>query len=255
MMRQFLFSLLLVVALPLCGQSEWTPPKSDHLVNDYSNILTEAQRDTLEHRLVAFDDSTSNQVVVIITPTLYGDEIKAVGQRIGDAWGVGQKEYKNGLIIIIKTKTAEEPDGDVAICTGYGLEGAFPDAFCGRIIDDKMIPSLAEGDYYMAIVNALDVILPVAAGEYSFAKYQEDDDTEDDVSAVFTFLLFGIIIWWYIRKWRKSGGSLGGHSGGSYGGYSGGGSYSGSSHSSSSSGGFGGFGGGSFGGGGASRKF
>ena len=74
MMRSFVLSLLMLVTLPLCAQQEWTPPKSNRLVNDYSNILSDDQRDLLERRLVDFADSTSNQIAVVITPTLGGDD-------------------------------------------------------------------------------------------------------------------------------------------------------------------------------------
>lgn len=258
MKRSFLYALLLLFPVFALAQQEWTPEKTDRFVNDYSQILTQEQHDALEQRLVAFNDSTSNQIVVVITPTLYGDEIKAVGQRIGQSWGIGQKDLNNGLLIIIKTKTSEEPDGDVAICTGYGMEGAFPDVFCGKIIDDKMIPSLIEGDYYAAIDKALDVIFPVAVGEYSYEMYKEDNEMSDTIAGIFTFLFFGGIFWLFYRSYKrhKKNGGGGGYSGSSYGGYSSSShSSSWSSSSSSSSSSSRSFGGGSFGGGGASRKF
>ena len=71
---------------------------------------------------------------------------------------------KNGLVILIKSKTEEEPYGDVALVPGYGLEGALPDAFCKHIIDDQMIEPLGNGDYYKALTDALDVIEPVCRG-------------------------------------------------------------------------------------------
>lgn len=258
MRRVFLILILGLLPLFLVAQTEWTPPKSDRLVNDYSGILTASEKAYLEHRLVAFADTTSNQIVIVITPTLHGDEIKAVGQRIGQQWGVGQSKYNNGLVILIKSKTAEEPAGEVAILTGYGFEGVFPDVFCRRIIDDKMMPYLAKSDYYGAINEALSVILPVAAGEYSYAQYKEDDG-RDLTDAIICLVVFGILFFLFIRYLSKHGGGHGGsgsrhssgpiwmsgfptHGSGGFGGFSGGGS-------------FGGFGGGSFGGGGASGRF
>lgn len=243
-MRKWLIAWMLLLAVPVAAQQGWCPEPTRQLVNDYSGILTEDERETLETRLVAFNDSTSNQILVIITPTLHGEEIMELGTRIGQTWGVGQEKFDNGLVILIKSKSEEEPDGDVAIVTGYGLEGALPDAFCMHIIDDKMIPSLAEGDYYTALVNALDVIEPVCRGEYSYEEYKKIDRAGEIIG-----LIILIIICILLRRLIRGG--FGG-GGGSSSGYSGwGGGYS----SGSSSGGFSGFGGGSFGGGGAHGKF
>ena len=230
-MRKYLITCLFLLSLgALSAQTEAHFQKTEHRVYDYSGILSSEQFSTLESRLYTFEDSTSNQIVVIYTPTLYGEEIKDLGTRIGHAWGVGQKEYNNGLMIIIKTKTAEEPDGDVAILPGYGLGG----------------------DYYQAVLNALDIIEPVCRGEYDFDRYKEDNDDDDPFKAILGFIIWGCIILYVVRRLKRGffggGGFSGGSSGGSsYGGYHS--SSSGSSYSSRS------FGGGGFGGGGASRKF
>ena len=230
-------------------------PKTGRAVNDYSAILSDAQRDTLEHRLRSFCDSTTNQIVVIITPTLYGEEIKALGTQIGHEWGVGQKDLDNGLIIIIKSKTAKEPDGEVAILTGYGLEGILPDAFCKYIIDEKMVSELADGHYYEALVAALEIIEPTCRGEYSYEELQKED-TRNALIGGGVLLTFIVIICLLDRKIRKD--RSRGSEGGCY--TSGiGTDYSGldlsSSSSSSSSDSDYSYGGGDFGGGGASGRF
>ena len=113
--------IVVLLALVLSSgaiHAQWLPEKSNRLVNDYSGILSEQQCSTLEQRLVAFNDSTSNQILVVITPTLGGDDENAVAQRIGQAWGVGHAAVKNGVVILIKSKTVEEDVGAVAISTG-----------------------------------------------------------------------------------------------------------------------------------------
>ena len=248
--------MLLLSVLP--ARAEWLPERTNHLVNDYSQMLTENQRNTLEQRLVAFNDSTSNQILVVITPTLGGDDENAVAQRIGQSWGVGQKEFDNGVVILIKSKNPDEDWGAVAISTGYGAEGALPDLFCKRIIDDHMLSPLGDGDYYRALNEALNIIEPVLAGEYNYDQYRKDERRKGLI-ALGVFALFIVVVivlvGIYAKKhpdmWDHTGGNLGGGGGAFIGGFpmgrSGGGGFSG--------GGFGGFGGGSFGGGGASGRF
>lgn len=259
-MKRFLlvFLALLATGTAFAG---WPPEKSNRLVNDYSGMLTQAQAQALERRLVDFNDSTSNQVVVVVTPTIYGDDEDAAAQQLGQAWGVGQEEFDNGVVILIKSKTPDENWGAVAIATGYGAEGALPDVFCKRIINDHMIGPLGEGDYDRAIVAALDIILPVLAGEYSYAQYHKEK-RRAALWALGAFLLFmvvvvGLCVWHYKRhpeQWKNNGGSGGIGSGGAFFGGPMGGSWGGRG-GGFSSGGFGGFGGGSFGGGGASGRF
>lgn len=248
--------LLLLLALPLAADAQWMPTKSDRLVNDYSQIFSEQQRETLERRLVAFNDSTSNQILVVVTPTLGGDDEDAVAQRIGQTWGVGQAEFDNGVVILIKSKTAEENWGAVAISTGYGVEGALPDLFCKRIIDDCMLDRLGEGNYYMALTAALDVMEPVLAGEYSYAQYQKDERRKGLIAlGIFVLFIAVVIILVSIHAKRHPEQWYNGGTGGPGGFFYGGGSGSGGFGGFTGGGGFGGFGGGSFGGGGASGRF
>lgn len=249
--------LLLLTVATVAVQAQWMPEPTHRLVNDYSGVLTESQRLSLEQRLVAFNDSTSNQVLLVVTPTLGGDDENAVAQRIGQQWGVGQESFNNGVVILVKSKTADENWGAVAIATGYGVEGAMPDLFCKRIIDDHMLPPLGEGDYYRAFCNALDIIEPVLAGEYSYAQYCKDEERTGMIAlGVFALVIVVILVLVHHDakrhpdRWKGGGTGTGGFY---YGGA--GSSFHGSDRSSGSFGGFGGFGGGSFGGGGASGRF
>lgn len=264
-----LLALALLLVLPLMASAQWLPEKTKQLVNDYSHVLSDQQRETLERRLVAFNDSTSNQILVVITPTIGMEDENAVAQRIGQTWGVGQKDFDNGLVILIKSKTQRENRGAVAIATGYGLEGALPDVFCKHIIDDEMLTPLGEGEYYDALVAALDIIEPVARGEYSYAQYRKDQRRSALIGlGIFVGLIALVsgLLFYYAKKhpeqWKGGGNngssSSGGNGGIFFGGFPigfGGGSRSGWSGGGFGGGGFGGFGGGSFGGGGASGRF
>ncbi|MBQ0016196.1 MAG: TPM domain-containing protein [Bacteroidales bacterium] len=252
MRRCLSFAFFLAIAMfAVWAQDVPTSPRS--YVVDLSHQLSKHEAAAIEHRLSAFADTTSNQIAVLITPTLNGEDIMSYGQRVAESWGIGQKQHNNGMLIVIKSKTKEEPNGEVAILTGYGLEGAFPDLFCQTIIDDKMIDELANNDYGDAINRALDVIFPVAAGEYSYAQYKKDGLREGLMAAGISLLVLVLLIALLSRYSKKHPGAVSGkgsYVGGPFMGGSGtfgGGSFGG--------GGFSGFGGGSFGGGGAHGRF
>ncbi len=243
-------------------------PNPPRLVNDLAGIFTSGQTASLEYTLVAFADSTSNQIAVVTVPELYGMDKMQLAYEIGEKWGVGQEKFDNGVIILVKPKTASS-NGEVFIATGYGLEGVLTDAACRRIIDEYMIPAFKANDYYAGVVNAVNVIMPLAAGEISTDEFADND--EGDAMAAAFFLIFIAVVFFALLLSGNNGQNMGGGNGnggnrhdasaldmlilgsilsnsgrrssGSYGGGSFGGGFG--------SGGFGGFGGGSFGGGGA----
>lgn len=246
-------------------------PSPQRLVNDFAGIFTPQQAGLLERELVAFDDSTSNQITVVTVNDLEGYSASEYATRIGLDWKVGSAEFDNGLVLLIKPKTPDS-NGQVAISVGYGLEGAIPDAYAKRIIDNELIPHFKQDDYFGGAAAACEVLMKLASGEISEPRSRDDDDA-GGVLAFFVFLIFAIIVAAVAAKagkgnnnGRRGGGGnyrdgsdvmdaiiigslLGSGRGGrsSWGGSSGGfGGFGG---------GFGGFGGGSFGGGGASGSW
>lgn len=264
--KRFLLLPLLfsAVLFTMQGQTLLPRPEPSRLVNDFAGILSSGELQALENKLVAFDDSTSNQIAVVIVSDLQGYDRSDFAYRVARDWGVGQGDFNNGLLVLVKPKTASS-NGQVFIATGYGLEGAIPDIACADIIDREIIPRFRENDYYGGIDAGTNVLMALAAGEYSYDNYAggKSSGTIPGV-IIFLVILFFIIIVSAgssnNKHFRKSGPSnlplwlllsmMGGgrsHSG-SWGGFSGG---SGGGGFSRGGGGFGGFGGGSFGGGGA----
>ena len=244
-----------------------TRPVPPRLVNDYANILSDKEESALEHKLVAYNDSTSTQICVVIVTSLDGTTSDDFAQKLGEKWGVGTKN-NNGVVILVKPKTADEL-GDVSIQVGYGMEPYITDAVNYGIRTKEMIPAFKEGNYYKGIDNAVNAIIGLASGAYKSDKYASDDDSD---AGVIAFVIFIVFLYFVLRAFNKndnngSNSGRGGNgsfwrgllwgillSGGNRGG-SGWGSSGGSWGGGYSSGGFGGFGGGHFGGGGGSSKW
>ena len=251
------------ILLPLAVLALPSKPQPPRLVNDLAGIFTPAQTYALERALVEFDDSTSNQIAVVTVNDLEGYEPDEYATRLGIEWQVGSAEFNNGIVVLVKPKT-ESSGGRVAISVGYGLEGAVPDAYAKRIIENEMIPSFKEGDYYAGVEKACVILMKLAKGEYDYAATDGDDDEIGMMIVAILIILFVIFLFILVLSDKKGGG--GGNGGSSGGGLddvtkgiiignilnntgrrSGGGSFGGGF----GGGGFGGFGGGSFGGGGA----
>jgi len=250
--------LWLVAAFVLQAQTLIPRPEPPRLVNDLAGVLSSSEVQALEDKLVAFNDSTSNQIAVLIVNDLQGYDRSDFAFKVANDWGIGQGEFNNGVLVLVKPKTPSS-DGRVFIATGSGLEGAIPDLATAEIIDREMIPRFRENDYYGGIDAGTNVLMSLASGEYNYDGYAGGAPS----GAIPGVVIFLIILFFIIivsagssnnKHLRKSGSSNiplwllmsmmgGGRShGGSWGGFSGGGG---------GGGGFGGFGGGGFSGGGA----
>lgn len=243
------------------GQSLPERPNPPRLVNDFAELLSSQEANTLENKLVLFNDSSSTQIAVVIVKDLNGYVIEEYAQRIGEKWGVGQKGKNNGLVIVVKTKTASGR-GEVFIKPAYGLEGAVPDLICAQIVDDEILPAFRQEDYYRGLDKATNTIISLVRGEYTADQYARKAKKPVKKAApfgAFAFIVFIVIL--LISSGRSNHNNIG-RRGGSLpfwlllsmmnsGRGSGGGSWGGFSGRGGGGGGFGGFGGGSFGGGGA----
>lgn len=231
------------------------------LVHDFGNMLNAVERSQLENKLVAYDDSTSVQIVIVTFKNLEGYPIELLGNEIGEKWGVGQKETHNGIVIVLS-----DEDRKVTLRGAYGIQAKMPPTVEKLIIDQEMIPQFRNGNYYQGLDNAINAIQQQLAGQYQ-AKPKSSSSGDGGGILVFLFFLFVIVIFIIIAS--KGGGGGGGNrskrgfnwgdviftSGGSRSWGGGSGSSWGGGGSFGGSGGFGGFGGGSFGGGGASGSW
>ena len=265
-MKKLLFIIVLFVSTCVHAQIENVLPQKPsppRLVNDFANILTPEQEEALEHKLVAYDDSTSNQIAVVTLQTLTdtkGVEYEEVALKILREWGVGQKNRNNGIVILIAQKERK-----IRIEVGSGLEGAVPDITAKNIIENDITPNFKEGNYYRGFDEATTSIIQAAAGEYKAPQgYAERGNRKGGISI--GKIILAIIILIFIL-----GGMGGGNRGGGFmsrrgyrgfggpiifpGGFGGGGGGFGGGGFGGGGGGFGGFGGGSGGGGGASGSW
>ena len=233
------------------------PAKSqpERLVNDYADLFSSGQETNLERILTAFNDSTSNQIAVLTVNDLEGMPASEYAIRTGLEWGVGSEKFDNGIVILVKPKTSTP--GEVFIAVGYGLEGAIPDAYAKRIINNLMIPHFKENDYFGGVSEACGMLMKLASGEISEAT--DGLDEEDDIIMIMAFLVVLTIILLILAIAMKNGNNGRGGGGSRYDDVfttgpiiiRSGNSFVGSSFGGGFGGGFGGFGGGSFGGGGA----
>ena len=258
-----LLLMALVVAFPATAQ---TFPELTGRVVDTADLLDAATEAELTEKLAAFEEKSSDQLVVVTVPDLQGYEIADYGYQLGRAWGIGQKGEDNGVLFLVS-----RDDRKVRIEVGYGLEGTLTDALSSTIIQTDILPAFKSGDYPGGIAKGVDGIITVLSGDAAELQARADRNAswsgEDSFGLIFGVLFVGI---WIVvlgsflfatlarlrgtkvgpnkYRWLGTTWSFNNTSSGS------GSSSSGGFSSGSSGGGFSG-GGGSFGGGGSSGSW
>jgi uncharacterized protein len=226
-----LFLFLFLISIGFAQQPQLPELKS--YANDFTGTLDQEQLSALNYRLQTFDDSTSNQLVLLIVPTINDYPLEEYANETAVKNKIGSKKNDNGILFLIV-----KDDKKIRIEVGYGLEGALPDALANSIIRNVVVPDFKRNDYYSGISNGINAIILATKGEYKAENKRHSRNSFSGIIIIF-FVLSSIF-----RGGRRRGGGFffpGGFGGGGF--SSGGGGFGG--------GGFSG-GGGGFGGGGSS---
>ena len=220
-------------------------PKLKMWATDLTNKLTTSELDGLNSRLKTYQDTTSNQVLVLMIPSLEGYPIEMLAEETATKNKIGSEKNDNGILLLIA-----KDDRELRIEVGYGLEGAVPDAIASSIVRNVIRPRFRDDEYYQGISEGVNAIISAIGGEY-----KAEDADKDDGFPISMIVIIIILIWVFAsrggpfvpggiyRTGTRSGGWTSGSS-----------SWGGSSGWSGGGGGFSG-GGGSFGGGGASGSW
>lgn len=224
---------------------EAIPPVPAQYFNDYARVVPAETSRRLNRMLEDFEKATSSQLLVAVFPKMESaSSIEDYTMRIYDAWKPGQKNKDNGAILLVFIQ-----DRKARIATGYGLEGAMPDALCKSIIDNEITPRFKQNDYAGGLSAGVSAMIAAAKGEYKGTGRtvnQSKRGARSFLSQNWVALLFFAVILFsgagrrrYVRSggWSVSSGGFGGWSGGGGGGWSGGGGGGGYSGGGGSSGG------------------
>jgi uncharacterized protein len=261
---RFLIALFFILFYSNFSFAQFDIPKKPDFqtsVYDYVNLLTPAEKSSLEQKLIKYSDTTSTQIVVAVIASTNGENINYLGAQWIKAWGIGQAKIDNGILIILA-----KDDRKIGINTGYGVEHLLTDAMSKRIIEYDIIPFFKQDDYPGGLNKGADAIFEVLKGEYQGTR-KTSDQNEFPTEIIFIIIFIFIVILISISKNKRGGGGNRGNrseirdifeaiilSNMGRGNYRGGGGFGGgNSGGGFGGGGFGGgFGGGSGGGGGAS---
>ena len=131
-------------------------PAPFRFVNDQAQLLAPADAKKLESGLRRYADNTGTQVVVVTVPSLGGRDVADYGRALGTAWGVGQRDKNNGLVVLLSAK-----EHKVTIQPGSGLKSTITPAVVNRIISE-MTPRFKQGNYFAGLRSGLNTLMVTA---------------------------------------------------------------------------------------------
>ena len=141
--------------------AEKTIPKLDQRVTDLANTLSFQEWQILEKLVKAYEDTTSNQIAILMIQTLDGADIEEYANKVFTENRIGAKKKNNGVLLVVAKNEQK-----MKIEVGFGLEGVLTNALSSRIIRDEIVPYFRQGNYFAGLISGTDAIMRACAGEY-----------------------------------------------------------------------------------------
>jgi uncharacterized protein len=148
--------------MPAQAQFKIPDPEPDLYLLDQANVVSATTRDMIVETSRQLATKTKAQVAVVTLKTLDDQPIEEVSLGILRAWGLGDKQLNNGVLILVVPSERKS-----RIEVGYGLEGALPDGKTGRIQDEYMLPAFQNGDYDQGLRDGYNAVVQEVAREYN----------------------------------------------------------------------------------------
>jgi uncharacterized protein len=156
--------MLLAVCNPVCLKAkdytiETIPnvrltDKYNHVSNP-DGIISEPAAAAINTCLQELEDSTGIEVAVVAVESIGDNDAREFAVELFRHWGIGDKQKDNGLLIQLVAGTSQR---SVVFETGYGMEGALPDAICYRLQQQYMIPDMRNGNYSSGMLKGVTAV-------------------------------------------------------------------------------------------------
>ena len=164
------------------------PPLTGRVV-DLAHVLPADVAVSLTSDLEAHETKTSNQVAVLILPSLEGEPLESFSHRVGTTWKLGQKGTDNGVLLLIALRERK-----VRIEVGYGLEGALTDLRSAHIIRQEIVPRFRSGDLPGGIAAGVQAILGTIEGTYKAEEVLSGPARSGQEPTAFQYVIVGIVV-------------------------------------------------------------
>ncbi|HEY9247143.1 MAG TPA: TPM domain-containing protein, partial [Candidatus Methanoperedens sp.] len=146
-------------------------PSSTGYVNDFANMLGQADKERLNIEITAIEKATTVEIAIVTVDSLQGVSVEEYAVKLFEKWGIGKKDKDNGLLILVAKNERE-----YRIETGYGLEGTINAARAGRIGREIIEPNFKNGEFGKGLYESVLEIKKLVENDPAVvAKYEASD--------------------------------------------------------------------------------
>ncbi|MBS0199414.1 MAG: TPM domain-containing protein [Proteobacteria bacterium] len=158
-----LAAVFLLLACSLIAQAQQglaTIPALDSPVVDTTGTLSAADKQALQQQALDLQQRKGSQLQILMVASTSPEDIADYAQRVFQQWKLGREKINDAVLIVVA-----KDDHRARIQTGYGLEGAIPDAIAWRVIQEYMVPKFRQNDFAGGIKDASAQIVKLIDGE------------------------------------------------------------------------------------------
>lgn len=164
------------------------PPLTGRIV-DLAHVLPNSTTESLTAQLTAHETQSSNQVAVLIVPSLEGEPLEEFSHRVATTWKLGQKGTDNGVLLLVAMKERK-----VRIEVGYGLEGVLTDIRSAHIIRNEIVPRFRAGDIPGGVTGGINAIVKTIEGTYQASEKAVPREGKDIIGQAVVAVVVGLLV-------------------------------------------------------------
>ncbi|MBX3329925.1 MAG: TPM domain-containing protein [Nitrospira sp.] len=164
------------------------PPLTGRIV-DLAHVLPSSTVESLTAQLAAHETQSSNQVAVLIVPSLEGESFEEFSHRVATSWKLGQKGTDNGVLLLVAIRERK-----VRIEVGYGLEGVLTDARSAQIIRNEIVPRFRAGEMAGGVTGGINAIVKTIDGTYQASEKAVPRQESDVIGQVVVAVMVGLFV-------------------------------------------------------------
>ncbi|APX99407.1 TPM domain-containing protein [Lacinutrix venerupis] len=145
----------IILLLISCKQNNPKTIVAIDVVQDYSQLFSAEEKQTLSEKIINYEKKTTNQICVYTIDSLpQNTNSLYYATNLAMELGVGTKDKNNGLLLLIS-----KYDRKIAIATGTETEKTITDLIANEIITTTIVPKFKENLYFKGVSNSLDSII------------------------------------------------------------------------------------------------
>lgn len=154
---------------PVAFAQKAVPELWGQRVHDEVHILKQTTIDELEKKLKTYEDSTSNQIAILVIQSLAGEVMERYSMRVVEKWKLGHKGKDNGVLLLVAFD-----DHKMRFEVGQGLEGVLTDLRCSTIVRNEIAPAFRRGDYDAGVTLGINSIIREIGGEFKASEKRDN---------------------------------------------------------------------------------